>query len=91
MRTREEKEKYVPVYSVCIQETLKCICAIEILIVIGRAMLLEQYNQRTHEAHSLASEVLTGPPILLSPSQPEGAPMTSTTRSTSAHRYLMQQ
>ncbi|XP_062290536.1 ciliogenesis and planar polarity effector 1 [Scomber scombrus] len=49
-----------------------------------KAMLLEQYNQRTHEAHSLASDFFTGPPILLSSSQPEGAPMNSTTRSISA-------
>eukprot|EP00064_Thunnus_orientalis_P007705 superscaffoldBa00000871_g7727 len=49
-----------------------------------KAMLLEQYNQRTREASSLASDFPTSPPTLLGSSQPEGAPMVLTTRSTSA-------
>ncbi|XP_042251450.1 ciliogenesis and planar polarity effector 1 isoform X3 [Thunnus maccoyii] len=49
-----------------------------------KAMLLEQYNQRTREASSLASDFPTSPPTLLGSSQPEGAPMAFTTRSTSA-------
>lgn len=74
-----------------------CMYVIEIYIWIVRAMLLEQYNQRTHEARSLASDFPTNPPTLSGSSQNEGAPMTFTIRSTSAppsgsaHRYLLQQ
>ncbi|GAA6217096.1 uncharacterized protein C5orf42 homolog [Lates japonicus] len=47
-------------------------------------MLLEQYNQRTHEACSLASDSLTTRPVPRSSSQAEAPPLPSTTRSTSA-------
>ncbi|XP_022617819.1 protein JBTS17 [Seriola dumerili] len=46
-------------------------------------MLLEQYNQRTREACSLASDFATSTQILRSSSQPEGPPLPSITRSTS--------
>ncbi|XP_056260195.1 ciliogenesis and planar polarity effector 1 isoform X1 [Seriola aureovittata] len=46
-------------------------------------MLLEQYNQRTREACSLASDFPTSTQILRSSSQPEGPPLPSITRSTS--------
>ncbi|XP_040012827.1 ciliogenesis and planar polarity effector 1 [Xiphias gladius] len=51
-------------------------------------MLLEQYNQRTREACSLASGFPTSPPILHSSSQPDGPPLpsTSTPPSGSTHR-----
>ncbi|KAM7392880.1 hypothetical protein PAMA_007814 [Pampus argenteus] len=57
---------------------------IEICIWIVRAMLLEQYNQRTREACSLARDFLTSPPTLPGSSQPQDALVAFTTRSTSA-------
>ncbi|XP_073334518.1 ciliogenesis and planar polarity effector 1 [Pagrus major] len=47
-------------------------------------MLLEQYNQRTREACSLAADFPTNPPTLLISSRAEGSPMPPTTRSISA-------
>ncbi|XP_033503413.2 ciliogenesis and planar polarity effector 1 isoform X1 [Epinephelus lanceolatus] len=47
-------------------------------------MLLEQYNQRTREACSLASEFLTNPPTLLISSKTEVSPALLTTRPNSA-------
>ncbi|XP_041666961.1 ciliogenesis and planar polarity effector 1 isoform X2 [Cheilinus undulatus] len=47
--------------------------------------LLEQYNQRTHEAFSLANDISAAPPTLLrSPSRTRVSPVTSATRSNSA-------
>ncbi|XP_030599039.1 ciliogenesis and planar polarity effector 1 isoform X3 [Archocentrus centrarchus] len=47
-----------------------------------KSLLLEQYNQRTHEAFSLASDCLTSPATVLSPV----VPPTSAPPSGSAHR-----
>ncbi|KAI3362297.1 hypothetical protein L3Q82_012605 [Scortum barcoo] len=47
-------------------------------------MLLEQYNQRTREACSLASDFLTTPPTLRSSSRTEGSLVASAARSSSA-------
>ncbi|XP_060931057.1 ciliogenesis and planar polarity effector 1 [Limanda limanda] len=47
-------------------------------------MLMEQYNQRTLEACSLAIGLPASHPVLRSSSQPEGPPLPTTTRSTSA-------
>ncbi|KAM8743852.1 ciliogenesis and planar polarity effector 1 isoform 3-T4 [Acanthopagrus schlegelii] len=47
-------------------------------------MLLEQYNQRTREACSLAADFPTNPPTLLISSRAEGSPMPPATRSISA-------
>ncbi|XP_054468861.1 ciliogenesis and planar polarity effector 1 [Anoplopoma fimbria] len=47
-------------------------------------MLLEQYNQRTREACSLASDLPTTRPTLRTSSQTEGLPVPLTTRPTSA-------
>ncbi|KAM7368998.1 hypothetical protein PAMP_013298 [Pampus punctatissimus] len=49
-----------------------------------KAMLLEQFNQRTRDACSLARDFLTSPPTLPGSSQPEDALVAFTTRSTSA-------
>ncbi|XP_037609215.1 ciliogenesis and planar polarity effector 1 isoform X4 [Sebastes umbrosus] len=47
-------------------------------------MLLEQYNQRTREAYSLASDFPTSPPNLRAFSQTEGLPVALTTRANTA-------
>ncbi|XP_047185530.1 ciliogenesis and planar polarity effector 1 isoform X1 [Scophthalmus maximus] len=47
-------------------------------------MLLENYNERTREACTLASDFTTTPPVLHSSSQPAGPALPATTRSTSA-------
>ncbi|XP_070707145.1 ciliogenesis and planar polarity effector 1 [Pempheris klunzingeri] len=49
-----------------------------------KSMILEQYNQRTLEACSLASDFPTTPPALLISSQNEGSPAHIVTRSSSA-------
>ncbi|XP_008284693.1 uncharacterized protein C5orf42 [Stegastes partitus] len=49
-----------------------------------KVMLLEQFNQRTREAYSLASDFPNSTVTLNTSPQTEGPPMTSTTRSTSA-------
>ncbi|XP_067339311.1 ciliogenesis and planar polarity effector 1 isoform X3 [Channa argus] len=49
-----------------------------------RFKLLEQYNQRTHEACSLINDFPTTPRTLRSSSQTGSAPLPSSTRSTSA-------
>ncbi|XP_034459066.1 ciliogenesis and planar polarity effector 1 [Hippoglossus hippoglossus] len=47
-------------------------------------MLMEQYNQRTLEACSLARGFPASPPVLRSSSQPEGPPLPAPSQSTSA-------
>ncbi|KAM9338429.1 ciliogenesis and planar polarity effector 1 [Symphorus nematophorus] len=47
-------------------------------------MLLEQYNQRTREACSLASDFLTNPPTLRCSSRTAGSPVPSAAQSNSA-------
>ncbi|XP_051268723.1 ciliogenesis and planar polarity effector 1 isoform X1 [Dicentrarchus labrax] len=47
-------------------------------------MLLEQYNQRTREACSIASDFPINPPTLRCSSRTEGSPVPSTTRCNSA-------
>ncbi|XP_026029615.1 ciliogenesis and planar polarity effector 1 isoform X4 [Astatotilapia calliptera] len=49
-----------------------------------KALLLEQYNKRTHEAFSLVSDFLASPASTLSSSRPEGPQVASATHSSFA-------